>query len=320
MSMSAKEIFEGRVTGLHLDELNPAMDKKLIINVAPTGSFTTREQNPYQPYTLREIADSVVECVEDGASVWHIHCRDDDGIPSKDPAKIKQMEDMVFDRCDVVTSMNVIGDYGKQGVDLIRSIVDGLVEAGPRYIETAVMTPYTTSHHEKWTRVVTEKYLRESVEYLQERGIKPEYQMHNYTCVKNVSEWVIKPGIAKPPHLTNVVQGWHGRNYSAPTAPEPWGHLYMFSMLNVLPPDNVVGFCAGGHSWLPVTVMAIMMGVDMIRVGMEDTIWMYPHRDDLIQNCRDTVRKVAAIARELGRELATPAEARQILGLPPLGS
>jgi len=57
------------------------------------------------------------------------------------------------------------------------------------------------------------------------------------------------------------------------------------------------------------------MGVDIVRVGMEDHLWMYPHKDEKIRNNADEVRKIATIARELGRPIATPAEARKIMGI-----
>jgi 3-keto-5-aminohexanoate cleavage enzyme len=66
--------------------------------------------------------------------------------------------------------------------------------------------------------------------------------------------------------------------------------------------------------------MAILLGFDSIRIGMEDAVYMYPHRDDKIMRCADVVRAVATIARSLGREIATPAEARAIMGLPQIGA
>jgi 3-keto-5-aminohexanoate cleavage enzyme len=63
--------------------------------------------------------------------------------------------------------------------------------------------------------------------------------------------------------------------------------------------------------------MAIMMGFDMVRVGMEDSVYMYPHKDEKIRTSADAVRKIRTIAEAMGREIATPDEARQILGIKP---
>jgi 3-keto-5-aminohexanoate cleavage enzyme len=59
----------------------------------------------------------------------------------------------------------------------------------------------------------------------------------------------------------------------------------------------------------------MLMGVDIVRLGMEDQLWMYPHKDEKMKNNAAVVRKIATIARELGRPLATPAEARKIMGI-----
>ena len=63
--------------------------------------------------------------------------------------------------------------------------------------------------------------------------------------------------------------------------------------------------------------MAIMLGFDMVRVGMEDTVYIYPHRDEKIKTSAEAVRKVVAMANELGREIATPADAKEIMGINP---
>lgn len=64
-----------------------------------------------------------------------------------------------------------------------------------------------------------------------------------------------------------------------------------------------------------MTVVGIILGTDCVRVGMDDTLWMYPHSEEKITDCADVVRKVATITRELGREIASPQEAKEILGL-----
>ncbi len=89
----------------------------------------------------------------------------------------------------------------------------------------------------------------------------------------------------------------------------------MINMKHMMPEDAVIGTSIGGRNWLPLTVEALMLGVDFIRVGKEDTMWMYPHRDDILERNADAVKKIVTIARELGREIATPDEAREILGI-----
>jgi uncharacterized protein (DUF849 family) len=80
-------------------------------------------------------------------------------------------------------------------------------------------------------------------------------------------------------------------------------------------PGCTIGVHAGGRNWLPVTIMGIMLGVDVVRVGIEDQFWMYPHKDDLVRSPQEAITKVALIAKALGRDIATPNEARDILGI-----
>src|SRR5690606_12994511 len=97
--------------------------------------------------------------------------------------------------------------------------------------------------------------------------------------------------------------------------PDPWNYVYMMTLQQTLAANAVKGACAGGRNWLPFTTMAMMLGFDMVRVGMADTVYLYPHRDETIQSTAQAERKVVAIANELGREIATPAEARAIMGV-----
>jgi 3-keto-5-aminohexanoate cleavage enzyme len=91
----------------------------------------------------------------------------------------------------------------------------------------------------------------------------------------------------------------------------------MMTMMQTLPPGCVRGVCAGGRNWLPFTVLAIMLGFDLVRVGMEDSVYVYPHKDRKLQTTAEAVELVATIAGALGREIATPDEAREILGINP---
>jgi 3-keto-5-aminohexanoate cleavage enzyme len=151
-----------------------------------------------------------------------------------------------------------------------------------------------------------------TVSFLEENGVKPEFMCHNWEGIVNVNEWLIKPGILKKPYLMSMGPGMHN---TGPTYPDPWGFLYVLGMMKLMPEGSVIGISAGGRNWLPLSVFAILMGVDSVRVGMEDHIYMYPHKNELTQHNADETRKIATIARELGREIATPAQARRIYGI-----
>jgi 3-keto-5-aminohexanoate cleavage enzyme len=316
--VSIKEMYSDVVTGLHAEPALPTMSKKLIINVAPTGSFTSRQQNPMQPYTMEENVTAAVEAYKAGAAVWHAHAREPDGLPSKDPAVMKETIDRVLDKCpDIVTSVIPYADYTKQGVDQIKPCVEVLKAAGEQYMETAVLLIMSMSFSEKFTYVVTESSLRETAEYLEAHNVRPEYQGHAYSGMKDVMDWIIERGIAKSPPIMNIMAGFHGFSHATPVTPDPWSYVYLMSLAQTIPAGCTRGVCAGGRNWLPFSTMAIMMGFDMVRVGMEDSVYMYPHKDEKIRTSADAVRKIRTIAEAMGREIATPDEARQILGIKP---
>lgn len=298
------------------ESMDLTMDKKLIINIATTGAFLTRDQNPNQALNPNEIAEAVIESYNAGAAIWHVHNRDDKGYASITPENAIKTSDMVFKECpDVITSISAWGGIGKQGVGLISPMIDPLVEAGSKYAQTAVI-PAVPMVIGPIINNINEGTLTEMVTYLKDKGVKPEFQAFNFAGTENVRKWLIEPGVIKPPYFINAIHGTHaGVFYEAPTTPYTWGIIYLMHMLENLPPGTIKGATIGGRNWLPMVVVALILGVECVRIGMEDAVFMYPHKDERILICEDVVKKVVTIAKELGREIATPAEARKMLGL-----
>jgi len=316
MAVDIHDLYSDILSNVHMERRHETMAKKLIINVAPTGSFMNRQQNPGQPYTMEENVKAAVEAHKAGAAVWHVHARDKDGTPSKDPHVLKETIARVLDQCpDIVTSVVPYADYEHQGLDLLKRTVDVLTDAGPEYFQSAVLLIQTLGFSEKFTYIITEKTLSEQVKYLEDHGVRPEYQGTSYQGIKDVLDWLVDKGIAKNPPLMNIMMGFHGFCHGSPLGPDPWNYIYMMTMQQVLAANAVKGVCAGGRNWLPFSTLAIMLGFDMVRVGMEDTVYLHPHRDEKIQTSAQAVRKVVSIANELGREIATSAEARAIMGI-----
>jgi len=308
---SMKSFFEGIESGIEDDLPDFTFNKKLVVNVAPTGAFVYRKENPHQPITPSEIARAVIDSYKAGATMWHVHIRDDEGYPSSDPELFVRTTDMIMAECPgIITSLNVLADTTKKGVDQIKPLAEPLSKAGLKYIRTAVVPPCARKRGP-----MTKEMLQEIISYLQDLGIRPEFQIHHYEALMNVVNWLIRPGILKEPPIMNIILGHHGWSFSAPTTPTDWGMTYYITMKNLLPPDSIIGTTAGGHNWLPMTVVGIILGTDCVRVGMDDTLWMYPHSEEKITDCADVVRKVATITRELGREIASPQDAKEILGL-----
>ena len=109
---------------------------------------------------MDENVKAAIEAYKAGAAVWHVHARDKDGTPSKDPHVLKETIARVLDKCpDIVTSVVPYADYDQQGVGLLKRTVDVLCAAGPEYFQSAVLLIQTVGFSEKFTYIVTEKTL-----------------------------------------------------------------------------------------------------------------------------------------------------------------
>ena len=302
-------------------EKNLTLDKPLIITVCPVGATITRRQNPYQPYTAREIADQVIGAYEQGASVAHLHTRNEDGTMGAPRHVLKECIDMILDKCpDMIIQPSSCESYvpgtTHYSYESVKPLVEELFSGERKYMESTVFTPVSyaaeTLDGQVELNIATEANTVKTIKYLQEHNIKPDFMNHNWEGIMNVKEWLIKPGILEKPYLMSMGPGMHN---AAETYPDPWGYMYVLGMMKMMPEGSVISLSAGGRNWLPLSTFAILMGVDAVRVGMEDQIWMYPHKDEKIKKSADVTRKVANIARELGREIATPEQARKIMGI-----
>jgi 3-keto-5-aminohexanoate cleavage enzyme len=300
-------------------EKNLTMDKKLMITVCPTGSLFSRVQNPNQPYTPMEIARDAIEACEEGACMVHLHTRKDDGSYGAPHEILKEIIDMIQDKFpEVIIQPSVCESYIPDSTDYSYESVKPMVEimSERRYMESTVFTPISYAAEvidgETELSIAEEKNAQKTIKYLQDNKIKPEFMNHTWEGIHNVKEWLIKPGILDKPYLMSMGPGMHN---TGETYPDPWGLLYLLGMMKMMPEGSVVSISAGGRNWLPLSNFAMLLGVDCVRVGMEDHLWMYPHKDEKTKRSADEVKKIATISKELGRELATPVEARKIMGI-----
>lgn len=295
---------------------NLTMDKKLFITVCPTGALFSRKQNPDQPYTPEEIAREVIESYRQGACLAHIHTRDEYGGPATSTELLRETVDPILDSCPNMiiqpsAAEGYVPEAGQYTYETMRPMVEALHRINRRYMESTIFTPISY-YLDGMVTLASEENAVKTVSYLQANHIKPEFMAHNWEGILNVKEWLIKPGILEKPYFISMGPGMHN---AAETYPDPWGMLYLLGMMKMMPEDSVVGISAGGRNWLPISTFAILLGVDFVRVGMEDHLWMYPHRDELIKSCADSTRKIVTIARELGREVGSSKEARELLDI-----
>jgi 3-keto-5-aminohexanoate cleavage enzyme len=233
-------------------------------------------------------------------------------MPDYTPEGIRQTCDLVFDKCpDVITTTAAWGDPTKQGAEVRKPVFDPLVRQGMKYCQMTVMTRVSMAIGPQNVRAA-EDTMQDEVRYYNSLGIKPEFMAHNEEAIENVKRWLMNQDLLQKPYVIYASMGMH---HSTPGVPGPWSSLHLLSMLHYMPPNTFVGVSIGGRNWLPLTVQAITWGVDYVRIGMEDTCWLYPHLDEMIRKNVQVVSKIVNIAKELGREIATPDKARELMGL-----
>ncbi len=269
----------------------------LIITAAITGSRITRKQSPYIPITPEEIVQSSIECWRAGASIVHIHVRDPEtGLGCQDIEIFKQVVEPLREQTDLILCLTTSGIPGKNLPTDQRlaplSLKPELAsfDAGSINLGNALFAN-------------PPDFLKEAARRMKEAGVKPELEVFDLgmimTCLRMAEAGDLEP----PLHFQLVL----GTPYGAPATPKALIHLQEH-----LPEGATWSVLGAGRGGLPMAMMAIIMG-GHVRVGMEDTI--YFAKGVLAKSNVQFVERITKLAKEYGRALATPSEAREILGI-----
>ena len=294
------------------------MARKVIVTIAPTGGMAKKSQNPHLPTQPEEIAESIYRCYQAGASVAAIHARRPDDEATCNPDIYSEINRLVRERCDIVINNSTGG--GVDG-DLLIERSDGMFEidfeerikgldAGA---ETATFDGFTVTASFGGREIInptTPSQCDRLAARFKERGIKPEWEVFNPAHIVQDMMRLIKAGFDKPPYYVNIVLGAErGFQGAMPYTPE---NLTM--MVNLLPPESIFCVSAIGQAQVPATTQALLLG-GHVRDRLEDNLMYDKGQPSTIEQ---QVERQVRIIRELGLEVATPAEAREMLGLAPL--
>ena len=273
----------------------------LIINLAPTGMVPTKEMTPHVPTSVAEILDDVERCREHGAAIVHVHARDGEGRPSH----------RADDFAPIVAGIRAIDPElvvcvtcsGRYAVDL-DSRAEVLSLDGDARPDMASLT-LGSNNFARQASVNAPDTIRGLAERMRERGIRPELEVFEPGMVA-FGRHLVEGGLIEPPCYVNVLLGNPGTSRLSP------GSLGAF--LAEMPEDWTWAAAGIGRHQLPANAMAIAAG-GHVRVGLEDNIWWDRARTTPATN-EQLVRRVALLAEQLERPLATPADVRRMLGLP----
>jgi len=272
--------------------------EKLIITAAICGAEVTKEHNPNVPYTVEEIVREAKSAYDAGASVIHLHVREDDGTPTQSKERFKMCIDAIKEACpDAIIQPSTGGAVGMTDEERLQPVF-----LKP---EMASLDCGTCNFGGDEIFVNTENMIINFSKYMIENGVKPECEVFDKSMIDMALRLHKKGFIQKPMHF-DFVMGVNGGIS---------GDLRDFVFLRGSIPQDATYTVAGiGRFEFSLAAAAIIDG-GHVRVGFEDNVFI--SKGVLAKSNGELVEKVVRMAKELGREIATPAEARQILGLKP---
>ena len=295
----------------------------LIISCAITGGQHGAELNENLPETAQAQAQSTLDAYNAGAALVHIHRRDPNNlaVDSKKFEEFLEVNRLVRERCPDIIINNAC--VGGRTIDFDNGIIspkwDYSLAARPEVASIDITTTTArmrmkarkpplsgrdTDTIKKFDYIMTNENAAEIIQAMRENGIKPEWEMYNITDIKRLND-MIDAGYADEPYWVQMLFGGNG------VQPSPQS-LILASEL--LPAKSLFSVIAIGAAQAAVSTLAIIMG-HHIRVGLADTVYYAPHQP--AASNAQLVERAVRIARELGRAIATPAQAREMLGLGP---
>jgi len=273
------------------------LDNKVILTVATTGAWPSKQDTPHIPLQPKEIADDVYACWQAGASIAHIHVRDDDDKSSMDFDKFTETVEFIrATDCDIVLNLTTSGQLGLEDEDRMKHII-ALKPELASYDCGSMNWAHSTVFEN------SPRFLEKLGMVMQENNIKPEIEIFDAGMVYNAL-YYLKKGVLKAPLHFQFVLG-------APGGMTATVENLMF-LKTLIPADSTWGALGIGRGHLPIMYTTLALG-GHVRVGMEDNI--YYSKGVLAKSNVEFIERTKRIAVEIDKEIATPDEARTILGL-----
>lgn len=270
--------------------------EKLIITVALTGNVPTKKLNPNVPVTPEEIAADVRRCADEGAVLFHVHARDEEQRPTLQLDVFKEnVRRIKHSAPEVIVQLSTGARAGKDWesrVDPIRLLPEmGSFTTGSNNLPGIV---YENSP----------QFIEHLAKIYQETGVKPEIEVFETGMINNALHLQMK-GYIQPPLHFDFVLGAPGSM--------PGSVKNLLFLAESVPPGSTWSVAGIGKHEIPLATAAIVLG-GHVRVGLEDNLFM---PDGSPATNPSLVQTIVRIAREIGRPIATPQEARAILSLNP---
>jgi 3-keto-5-aminohexanoate cleavage enzyme len=271
--------------------------KDMIVTVATTGGLHGKEANPNLPEQPEEVVEDLKECREAGASVVHLHARDEEGNDTKDVSRFQELRDRINEEIpEMIVCFTSGGRQSRE--ERIAPVVEteptpdlGTIDLGPM------------NFGDSRTAINPREQNVEYARRMRENGVKPELEVFHHGQFGEM-EHLIDEGLLEEPYWCTLILGMQT---GAPAHPRN-----LINYADNLPDGSEWQCLAIGRHQLPLTTMAMTLGAH-VRVGMEDNV--YFRRGEPAESNAQLVRRTVRIADELERPIASPDRAREIMGL-----
>lgn len=271
--------------------------KKLIITAAICGAEVTKEKNPAVPYTIDEIRQEAQKAYNAGASIIHLHVREDDGTPTQCKKRYAACIEEIKRYCpDVIIQPSTGGAIGMSNEQRMQPL-----DLIPEMATLSCGTVNFGNGDDVYLN--TENTIKAFGSKMIELGIKPEIEVFDKGMIDTAIRLNKEGFLASPMHF-NFLMGVAGGIAGSPRD--------VAFLIDSIPQGSTFTVCGIGRMQIPMATLAIISG-GHVRVGFEDNIYL--EKGVLATSNAVLVEKVIRIAKELGREVATPEEARKILNL-----
>lgn len=283
------------------------MQKKVIITAALSGNFTVKSSNPSVPYTPVEFAEEAAKAYQAGAAMVHVHARMDDGRPTADVARVRAICDAMKDKTpELIINLS----SGVAGLRTPEERITQIIEVKPEMASLNTSTMNFSIINHKTGEIIADHVftntftmLRDFGKAMEENGVKPEVEIYDIGGLDNFL-LISKQGIFSEPLNFNFVWGVAGGQRFRPDA--------FVALAHALPPGSNFTTCGVGADEFPSVMQSCLMGGHM-RVGLEDNVRLPDGQ--MAKGNYEIVELAVKVAEIMGREPATPDEARNIMGL-----
>lgn len=276
------------------------LDSKVIITCALTGGIHGKEANPYLPEQPDEIVAQGIAAWRAGAAILHVHARNPDGSNTMSKAIYRELHERLCAETDAIVQLTTGGSPVLTVTERLNTV---LLNPEMCSLNLGLLNFFIRGEQVFFSnhRSDIERFARE----MKRRAVKPELEVYNFAMLEE-AEYLIGTGLLEPPYIINLVLNTPTQGGSRGT------YVNLMEMWRRLPPGTLCNVSSMGRSQLPITTMALTMGLN-VRVGMEDNV--YYRYGQLVKENAELVERTVRIARELEREPATPDEAREVLGV-----